>query len=249
MHYFSLVPLVTQQAFAIRENTALNVAEFRGEMDVDNWKKEDWLKQFEDNHVLVMTCQIYLNLIQHAQHGFSLSQANLLVFDECHHANKNHPFKKIMDCFGDVRNRRSLPRILGLTASVVGKKVKPHQIGDEIKKLECTMGSVCRTASDPDVVEKYGAKPEEIMKDFSSSNGVDGVAMYLEYEFRSVLDPLEKFLCDIKVLKDARGSEDVIIKNELDIAKGAVRECKSALDEIGVWAAQQVSLMLVDDLG
>ena len=240
--------MVTQQAKAIKENTGLNVAGFCGEMGVDFWGKDDWLKQFENNHVLVMTHQIYLDLIQHARHGFSLSQANLLVFDECHHANKNHPFKKIMDCFGDVRNRRDVPRILGLTASVVGKKVKPCQIGDEIKKLECTMRSVCRTASDPDVVEKYGAKPKEIMKVYSSSKGLDDVAMYLEYEFLSVLDPLEKFLRDIKVLKDARGSEEVI-KKELDIAKGAVRECLSALEEIGVWAAHQVSLMLVDDLG
>lgn len=216
-------------------------------MGVDFWGKDDnWLKEFEENHVLVMTCQIYLDLIQHAK--LSLSQTNLLVIDECHHAAKNHPYKKIMDCFGDVRNRRDLPKILGLTASVVAKKVKPDQIGDEIKKLECTMRSVCRTASDPDVVEKYGAKPEEIMKVYSSSNRLDDVAIYLEYEFRSVLDPLEKFLGDIKILKDARGSEDVI-KKELDIAKGAVRECKSALDEIGVWAAHQVSLMLVDYLG
>ena len=240
--------MVTQQALAIEQNTGLKVAGFCGEMGVDFWGKNDWLKQFENNHVLVMTHQIYLDLIQHARLGFSLSQANLLVFDECHHANKNHPFKKIMDCFGDVRNKQNLPRILGLTASVVGRKVKPFQIGDEIKRLECTMRSVCRTASDPDVVEKYGAKPDEIMKIYSSSNELDAVAMYLEYEFSLVLLPLEQFLDNIKILKDARGSQD-IIKKELDIAKSAVRDCKSALEEIGVWAAHQVALMLVEDLG
>ena len=110
------------------------------------------------------------------------------------------------------------------------------------------MRSVCRTASDPDVVEKYGAKPDEIMKTYSSSNEMDAVAMYLEYEFYSVLNPLQQFLCDIKILKDARGSQD-IIKKELDIARSAVRDCKSALEEIGVWAAHQVALMLVEDLG
>lgn len=219
-------------------------------MGVDFWSKTEWLKNFEKNYVLVMTHQIYLDLIQHAKHGFSLCQANLLVFDECHHANKNHPFKKIMDCFADVprHKQRDLPRILGLTASVVGKKVKPFQIGDEIKRLERTMRSICKTAHDPDIVEKYGAKPKEIMRSYSSSNHLDSVAMFLESEFHSVLDPLKAFLEDMKVLKGIDGSEEVI-KKELDVAKDAIRECLAALDEIGIWAAYQVSVMLVEDLG
>ena len=215
---------------------------------MDFWTKDQWLKEFEEEHVLVMTHQIYLDLIQHAKHGFRLSQANLLVFDECHHANKNHPFKKIMDCFGDVRNRRDLPKVLGLTASVVGKKVKSHQIGDEIRKLERTMGSVCKTASDSNIVEKYGAKPREVMKTFSSSSHLDPIAEYLENEFKSVLNPLQSFLTDVKVLNYRSGSED-IIRRELDVAKRAVLECLSALDGIGIWAAYEVSLMLVTDLG
>jgi ERCC4-related helicase len=241
-----LVPLVFQQAAAIESFTALKVKAFCGEMGVDFWGKDQWLKEFEDHHVLVMTHQIYLDLIQHRKYGFCLSQANLLVFDECHHANKNHAFKKIMDCFGD-RNQGDPPQVLGLTASVVGKKVQPHQIEDEIKKLERTMRSVCKTASDPDVVEKYGAKPEVIMRTYST-NHLDHVAVYLEDEFRFVLDPLDAFLKDIKVLKDASGSGEAI-KRELVVAKGAVRECLSALEDIGIWAANEVSVMLVDDLG
>ena len=233
---FSLVPLVTQQFQAIKENTKLNVERFCGEDDVDDWTKEHWEERFEDNHVLVMTHQIYLDLIQQAK--LSLSRTNLLVFDECHHANKNHPYKQIMDCFADFPNQQDCPRILGLTASVVGEKVKPHQVDGKLKKLECTLQSVCRTASDPNVVEKYGAKPEEIMKMFSSSNELDDVAMNLESKFHSVLDPL---LDIIKGSKDSSGSKGLLKKE--------VNECLSALDEIGVWAAHQVLLMIIDDLG
>ena len=214
---------------------------------MDFWSKADWVREFEDHHVLVMTHQIYLDLIQHAKFGFSLSQANLLVLDECHHANKNHPFKKIMDCFADV-HKRDHPRVLGLTASVVGRKVKPHQIGSEIKKLECTMRSVCRTASDPYIVEKYGAKPKEYMIQYSSSHHLNDVAKFLESEFHSVLDPLEEFLGEVKIVNEKSGSGEVI-KKELTIAKGAVRECLAALNDIGVWAAYEVSLMIAEDLG
>ena len=212
---------------------------------MDFWTKDDWLKEFEDHHVLVMTHQIFLDLIQHAK--LSLSRVNLLVLDECHHADNKHPFKMIMDCFKVVLEEDH-PRVLGLTASVVGRKVKPHQIGSEIKKLECTMRSVCRTASDPHIVETYGAKPEECMIQYSSSYHLGDVAMFLENEFNSVLDPLGKFLRDVKIVNEKNGSSKVI-KKELKIAKGAFSECLSALNDLGVWAAYEVSLMIVEDLG
>lgn len=247
MDFFLLVPLVFQQAAAIESNTALKVMPFCGEMGVDFWSKDEWMKHFEENHVLVMTHQIYLDLLQHAK--IKLAQANLLVFDECHHANKNHPFKKIMDRFADFR-KEDHPRILGLTASVVGKKVKPHQIPSEIKQLERTMRCVCATASDPDVVEKYGAKPEEDIKVYRCScpDHNDSVAKYLEHGFSSILNGIQKFLLDVKLSKGEGGVEEIIGK-ELSVSKSAIRECKAALDEIGVWAAYEVSKMLVEDLG
>lgn len=237
------VPLVFQQAEAIERHTSLKVKGFCGEMGVDFWSKDDWMKHFNENHVLVMTHQIYLDLLQHAR--IKLSRANLLVFDECHHANKNHPFKKIMDRFIDFPNEDH-PRILGLTASVVGKKVTPSAIPSEVKKLESTMRCECKTSSDPNVVEKYGAKPLEVFKIYSSSQ-LDEVAVYLEGEFNSVLCNLTKFLSDVKIGKQNGGAEEVLLK-EVMVAKSAIRECQAALDEIGIWAAYEVSKMLVDDL-
>lgn len=213
-------------------------------MGVDFWGKGDWLEKFEENHVLVMTAQIFLDLIETAK--LKLSQVNLLVFDECHHADKKHPFKRIMDCFGRVPCKDH-PKVLGLTASVVGKKVKPSQIIPEIRKLERTMRSICKTAKDSCVVEKYGAKPKEYMKRYSSSTGKnDHVALYLEQEFLSVLKPLEEFLCDIKVVKEVTEPD---LEKSIDLAKGALRNCISALEEVGVWAVHEVSLMVIDDLG
>ena len=233
-----------QQAKAIELHTALKVKPFCGEMGVDFWSKDDWLKHFEENHVLVMTHQIYLDLLLHAK--IELNRANLLVFDECHHANKKHPFKKIMDCFSYFP-KEDYPRILGLTASVVGKKVKPHQIPSEVKALESTMRCKCETASDPNVVEKYGAKPKENIQVFSSEHS-DGVANYLEAKFRSVLNSLEGFLMDVQVTDKLGGPEGGTAKL-LSVLKGNIHECSAALDEIGVWAAYEVSMMLVSDLG
>lgn len=245
---YLLVPLAFQQAKAIELHTALKVKAFCGEMGVDFWSKDDeWAKHFEENHVLVMTHQIYLDLLLHAK--IELNRANLLVFDECHHANKKHPFKKIMDCFPKKDYpKEDYPRILGLTASVVGKKVKPHQIPSEVKALESTMRCKCETASDPNVVEKYGAKPKENIKRYFSSEHSDGVANYLEAEFRSILNPLQEFLTNVQV-KDKLGGPEGVTAKLLSVLKGNIRECATALDEIGVWAAYEVSMMLVSDLG
>lgn len=46
--------------------------------------------------VMVMTAQIFVHLIDHGL--FAMEKANLLVFDECHHAlGKQHPYRVIMD--------------------------------------------------------------------------------------------------------------------------------------------------------
>jgi len=59
-----------------------------------------------------------------------MDKVNLLIFDECHHATNDEPYKKIMDDFyRSVRSSR--PRVLGLTASITGKK----SIQINLKKL------------------------------------------------------------------------------------------------------------------
>jgi endoribonuclease Dicer len=245
-----LVPLVSQQAEAIRLHTALNVTSFCGEaieMDVNKWSKKAWLEKFEKNHVLVMTAKIYLDLLDNAK--LKLSQANLLVFDECHRAKKKHDFKRIMDWFARVPSQDH-PRILGLTASVLDGKVKPNMISEKIKDLEHTLRSVCKTASDPMVVEKYGAKPTESLREYSSSKHLNDVAK-LEHEFRSLLKPLHAFLKDINFkveIRDSRGSEEIFAK-ALAIAKSGVSECLAALKDIGIWGAYEVARMLADELG
>ena len=211
-------------------------------MDVNNWSEETWLKEFEDNYVLVMTAKIFLDLLDNAK--FKLSRANLLVFDECHRAKKKHEYKRIMDWFPKT-DPDTHPKILGLTASVLDGKVRPGMISTKIKDLESTLRSVCKTASDLNEVEKCGAKPTETWREYSSSNDLNDVAN-LEHEFRSLLDTLDAFLKDVKLEKS--GSEEILVK-ALVIAKIGVRECLGALKDIGIWASYKVSRMLVDELG
>ena len=53
-----------------------------------------WAIEFESNNVLVMTAQIFVDILNHAY--FSVHQVNLLIFDECHAAVKDAPMKQVL---------------------------------------------------------------------------------------------------------------------------------------------------------
>ena len=234
--FFFPVPLASQQAKAIAKHTDLKVKCYVGEMGVDDWDEAIWENEFNTFNVLVMTAQIFLNLLSHSY--ITLSKVNLLIFDECHHAKKNDPYRKIMQCFSDCP-RRPLPKVMGLTASIVNGKVKPYKLESEIQKLERTLRSTCETSQDEDV-EKYAAKPKELVLIYPSQS-TDENTNILIGKMSEVLKPGIRFLCDCRVSR--------IDENAHWYAKFALRECKETLDELGPWAAFKVAEYLIKDLG
>ncbi|UYV74239.1 DICER1 [Cordylochernes scorpioides] len=125
-------------------------------------------------------CQIILT------HGFlALSQVNLMVFDECHKAVKNHPYCDIMKCFLTCPQENQ-PRILGLTASLVNANVRLEDLETEVKNLEATLQSIVTTATDIPSLKKYGTDPKE------------HVVFYEEFNFAAhpILKKIIDFLSD-----------------------------------------------------
>ena len=47
----------------------------------------------------------------------------MIVFDECHHAKKNHDYNEVMKCYREAGDRR--PKIFGMTASAVDEDIEP----------------------------------------------------------------------------------------------------------------------------
>ena len=236
--FFFAVPLASQQAKVIAKHTDLKVKHYVGEMGVDFWNKTVWQKEFNENNVLVMTAQIFLDLLNHGY--IKLSQVNLLIFDECHHAKKNDPYKQIMRAFDDCK-RADYPKIMGLTASVVNKKVKPWDIENEIRELERTLRSTCETSQDEDI-EKFAAKPKEEVMTFSN-NSIDDDSNTLIQILQDVLTPGLEFLQQCRVPKETA------LWNAHWYAKFALRECQETLSELGPWAANRVAKYLIEDLG
>ncbi|XP_073244353.1 ATP-dependent RNA helicase DHX58-like isoform X3 [Porites lutea] len=78
----------------------------------------------QDHNVVVMTAQILVNALnnENKDQRVELKDISLLLFDECHHANKEHPYNNIMGTYLALKSQpgyqHSLPQIVGLTASL-----------------------------------------------------------------------------------------------------------------------------------
>lgn len=86
---------------------------------------EDYIGQVD---ILFCTPQKLVNCLKSSIINFKLTDIDLLVFDECHHAIKNHPYNDIMKFYhktnyelkisSDFESKIKMPQVIGLTASI-----------------------------------------------------------------------------------------------------------------------------------
>ena len=222
-----------QQSEYISLHTGLNVGSYTGEMGVDNWPQEKWNGEFEKNQVLVMTMTIFKNLI--LQNHLSFSKVNLLIFDECHHAVKNHDYVQIMRRFKDFVGSQDATRILGLTASIIPGKCKAEKLEKKIEELECTLCCRSQTARDLQEVARYATNPDESYL-FYKSKISDSSVLKLQKIIESPLNFIEQFSKDMK--------ESVFY----EIVKMNLEDCLHILLNLGVWCAHQFAVKGLEDI-
>lgn len=99
----------------------------------------------EENDVIVLTAQILVDALKSRR--VSITDYSLLIFDECHHTDKGHPYNDIMLKYLGIKygsrggqeltqERQNLPQIIGLTASLgVGKAKSRIEAQDHILQL------------------------------------------------------------------------------------------------------------------
>uniref|UniRef100_A0A0M3J7B6 Helicase ATP-binding domain-containing protein n=1 Tax=Anisakis simplex TaxID=6269 RepID=A0A0M3J7B6_ANISI len=140
----------------------LKVAKMHGHLNSDIWSDKGKFDKFiAENHVVVMTAQVFLDLLDHA--FFKMEKAALLIFDECHHAlGSKHSYRVIMQRYSQLPKNEQ-PKVLGLTASLINSKTPPSKLEQLLERLELTMNCSIETASDLVSVAKYGAKPREFV--------------------------------------------------------------------------------------
>lgn len=162
------VALAHQQKEAIERSTALRVAVYTGDMNVDAWRRDRWFGEFDENQVLVATVQIILDVIRHGY--IKLSNLNLIIFDECHNATKDHPMFQMMNEF--TKTQPPHPRVIGLTGMLTSPSVKEQNVEDELIRLENTFRAAIATVRGLDAyneVMSFSTAPIESILEFELS--------------------------------------------------------------------------------
>ncbi|KAI1505214.1 RNase3 domain-containing protein [Biscogniauxia marginata] len=145
------VALVFQQYEVLKANLDFPVERLYGDGTESTLSREFWCKQFEDRMVIVCTAAI-LHMCLHYSF-IKMEQISLLIFDEAHHAKKNHPYARIIKDFYvalETADERR-PRILGMTASPVDAKT---DIMRAAAQLEGLLHSEIATVADPAIFQK-----------------------------------------------------------------------------------------------
>ena len=224
-----------QQAAYIERHTGLSVGQYTGDMGLDSWTKTRWCSELNLHHVLVMTMTIFKNLL--LQNYLKLNQVNLVVFDECHHAVKNHDYVQIMRIFKPHIESQdiTIPRRLGLTASLIPSKCKPGDIEKKIRELEEILVCRSQTAEDLQEMSRYATNPDEEKCMFRCSTTDQDVAT-----LKSFLESSVNFL-ELFKKEERDGDTYELVKLYLD-------DCLHILINLGKWCASEFANEGIRDL-
>ncbi|XP_028846066.1 endoribonuclease Dicer [Denticeps clupeoides] len=222
---------VVQQAATVRTHSDLRVGEYTE--NALSWTEEKWSQEIRGNQVLVMTCHIFLHVLKN---GFlPLSKINLVVFDECHLAITDHPYREIMRLCEDFL---CCPRILGLTASILNGKCDPGDLEEKIQNLEWILKSNAETATDLVVLDRYASQPREVVLDCGPYEDKSGLSVQLLTE----LDEALRFLDDCNIPAQREDREPTFI------AKQVLNDCRAVLAVLGPWCADKAAGIMVREL-
>jgi ERCC4-related helicase len=118
--------LVEQQYMVIKTNTNLRIKKFiGGKMTKLLADPKNFMTDWEQNDIFISTPQIVHKILTIGYLKFKA--IDLLIFDECHHTDKDHPYNLLMNefyFFYKLKGTDKLPQILGLTASPLKKKIE-----------------------------------------------------------------------------------------------------------------------------
>ena len=184
----NLVPLVHQQSSVIAGHSDLAVGKLYGELKdsvrgkskltVDGWRAEQWTALLESHDVIVSTAQCFLDALIH---GFvKMADVALLIFDEVHHALKNHPYLRIMKYYRLVEPEQR-PKVFGMTASPIF--TNGGRFDEAARYLQQTMDARIHTVSREtlDALHKVKQQPEEMVIEYAPYltvlDDVEGVQM------------------------------------------------------------------------
>ncbi|KAI0549290.1 hypothetical protein F4679DRAFT_595921 [Xylaria curta] len=205
------VALVHQQYRVLEANLDFPIDSFTGESSAIVCTQEFWNQTRQEKTAIVCTAEVLNQCLRHS--FIRMEHINLLIFDEAHHAKKNHPYARIVkDFYAKLETcNHKRPRILGMTASPVDAKTDVYVAAAQLEGLlHCEIATV----DDPAVFSKAAiSKPDE------------GIIGYQNTEI-----PFETVLC--QRLRQIVGRNPAFSR--------MLTYSKECTTELGRWAADRV---------
>lgn len=187
------------------------------------------------------------------RHGFiKITDFNLIIFDECHNAQKEHPMHQLMSCFTEPKlNHALLPRVIGLTGMLTSPSVKPVNVIDDLIRLESTFRSAIATAKGLTAFNEvldYSTAPKEIRLDFAPPSFTSPAISLIEKKIEAINKMIELWPVD---KHDKNGTMDLKANrtpNPLKSQMNSLKDFVYQMKDFGVYGASIAALALLVDL-
>lgn len=226
--------LVVQITAKIRQMSTLRANAYCGRNAADLWDGAQWARELELTRVFVCTPEVVRNVLLKGY--VTLEQMNLLVFDECHHVTKRHPYAQIVKLYND-EDAGSMPRIFGTTACPT--RLCAEKLRAQLKKVTLDQTQVKEfAATAPLVYEEYPpqepwAAPKKLEEEVGIPAGKENqwVFDYMMAELREskAVEVYEKL---VKKGKSSAANDS----NKLDQAKKKfIQSCLTIYKNLGPW--------------
>ncbi|XP_063695845.1 endoribonuclease Dcr-2 [Culicoides brevitarsis] len=239
------IALARQQFEVLSKSTSFKVRLYTGDMNVDNWKKEQWREEFEKYQIIVATCQIIVDVITSAY--LSVADINVLVIDECHSGRGDHPMHQLMSKFQNV-DKKMHPRVIGLTGVLLKKDCPPEQVAEELCTLEnvfmATIATVESSTAFADVME-FSTDPEESVLKYNPVMSSELITR-CEKDVESLISYAEAYRIEVRSQKSKNFTRD--LPNDVKGVKVLFNDFIYQLQDLGIYGGSIAILAVLVEL-
>ncbi|XP_059142137.1 endoribonuclease Dicer-like isoform X2 [Physella acuta] len=204
-------------------------------LGMEEQKLNEWRLLVENSNILLCRGSLFLSLLQ--KNLISLSEVNLLIFDDCHKSveGKDHPYVEIVKKVVAMPEGGQ-PHILGVTSSIAGTECSdPVQLNRTISDMESALHAYAETSM-LILSERFGCRPSEsVIK--CVDYGIDADQLALREMLEDILEQNYYFFTECCIAID----EKVDKRDPKETPIQVLSQCLNILNVLGSWCTASVS--------
>ncbi|KAK9890121.1 hypothetical protein WA026_008931 [Henosepilachna vigintioctopunctata] len=220
--------------------TDLNVFELTNANYVQT---NEWSNILKTSEVILVNGTVCHYLISH--NLVNLNEFELLVVDDCLYG----PCQVIVnDLMHVYKTTKQKPRILGLSASLLGTDLQPDYLESELQRLEKLLDSVVDTSSEIVTLIRLSCRPKEHIIECSKiiPNELHDL---VKIEIISAQNFLQEHRFDLSEIYDDDLLEEMKqTPNPVEEPAKLLKILLEILDDMGVWCADQAALAILSKI-